>query len=96
MADEKRNYEARIQEQLEERRREIEKLKKEADNLRKEVQDDFRSEVEILEGKQSMLEHDVKVLRENTGEAWESIREGLDKSWQTLSEGIQRLRKDFQ
>lgn len=95
MADDKSTHENRLEAQLEEGRRQIEKLKAEAETIREEARDDFRGEVEILEGKHSMLEHDMKVLRETTGEAWESLREGIDKSWEKLSEGLDHLRRHF-
>ena len=96
MADDKSTHESRLQAKLEESRRQIENLKAEAENIREEARDDFRGEVEILEGKHSMLEHDVKVLRETTGEAWESLRAGIDKSREKLSEGLARVRREFQ
>lgn len=96
MATDKSTHESRLETQLEEVRRQIEKLKAEAENVREEARTDFRSEVEILEGKHSMLQHDLKVLRETSGEAWDSLREGIEKSREKLAEGMDHVRRHFQ
>lgn len=88
----RQKQESALKAKLEERREEISKLREEAASLSAEAKEDFLPELEILEGKHSMLEHDWKVLADATESAWQEIKQGIDNSWHHFEEALQGLR----
>lgn len=80
----KENYQHKFESQLDEWRADIDRLKEKARHATAERKLKYQEHIDKLELKMAEGKSKLKDLRENGGEAWESVKDGADSIWDTM------------
>ena len=82
--EQKENYQARIEAQLDEWRADIDRLREKAKNATAETKLKYQENIDKLELKLDEGKSRLKELRESGSEAWEAVKDGADSIWDTM------------
>lgn len=83
-AEQKENYQRKIESQLDEWRADIDRLKERAKNATSETKQKYQENIDKLELKMDEGKSKLKDLKESGSEAWEAVKEGADSIWDTM------------
>lgn len=86
----KEAYIGRLEVQLEEWNREMERLRINADKATTEAQAEYNKQLDELHGKQEELRAYLAELNGASNDAWHDVREGADKAWRDLDAAFKR------
>jgi hypothetical protein len=89
-------YQGKMEAQLSEWGKEIDKLKTKADKARKaDTRQGYDDEIEALRAKQASMQAKLQELKTSDGGAWGDIKEGLDHSWNELMDAFKKAASRF-
>lgn len=74
--------------QLKEWSAQIDNLTAKAENAVADVKDKYDEELDALRAKQHAAAEKMKELKEDSGDAWETVKESADKIWDDLKSGV--------
>jgi len=89
MADKRKAYEEKFDEQLKEWNAEIILLNAKADKARAEARIEYYKMIEALQGKQDKAKIKLHELRNAGDDAWEDIRAGAENVWSDVKTAFQ-------
>ncbi len=91
----KGEYQGKMEAQLSEWGKEIDKLKAEADKAKKDAKQGYLDQVEDLRAKQAAMQAKLQELKTSDEGAWGDIKEGLDHSWNELKDSFKKAAARF-
>ena len=91
----KEEYQKKLQVQLDEWGKEIDKLKVVAGKAKTGLQGEYYKELEELRSQQLTAQKKLHELNEESGDAWEDLKEGVEGAWDALSNGVKKAVSRF-
>jgi len=87
----KEEYQGKMEAQLGEWGKEIDKLKAKADKVKKaDTKQGYYDEIEVLRAKQAVMQMRLQELKTRNEGAWWDLKEGLDHSWNELRDAFKK------
>lgn len=88
-AQQKEEYQKKVQAQIEDLTRHIAEINAKAKTLRKEASAQFEAATAELKKKQEAAQQKLKELQSSTGKAWDGVKTGLDSAMDELMKTYQ-------
>jgi predicted methyltransferase len=96
MADKRKVYEDKFDEQLKEWNAEITLFNAKADKAKAEAKIEYYKMIETLQGKQDTARIKLQELRTAGDDAWEDIRTGAENVWSEVTAAFQSVAERFE
>lgn len=84
----KRDYEKKLERQLNEWKDEIRRLNLKADKAQSNMKNEYMREIKTLKNKQQTFEQKLSQLQSAGEDSWKNLRQGLDRAWSDLGQAI--------
>ncbi|TWI68543.1 hypothetical protein LZ24_02516 [Desulfobotulus alkaliphilus] len=84
----KKEYEQKLQAQLDEWGIRIDKLKAKADIKKADAQLEYHKQIEELRSQRESASNKLAELKSASGDAWEDLKAGIDSSWDSLGNAV--------
>ena len=91
----KKEYEQKLQAQLDEWGAEIEKLKAKADGLEADKKLEYYQEIEELRSMQESAQEKLTELKNASDDAWQDLKAGIDSAWDSLGDAFKSATSRF-
>ena len=91
----KEEYQKKLQDELDEWGKEIDKLKVVADKAKSGLQKEYHKEIEELRDHQAAAQGKLHELKEESEDAWEDLREGIELAWAALGQALKSAASRF-
>ncbi len=91
----KEEYQKKLQEELDEWGREIDKLKVLADKAKAGLKTEYQKEVLDLKAKRQAAQGKLDELKKESGEAWVDLKGGIEIAWDALGKAVKSAASRF-
>jgi hypothetical protein len=93
--EKREEYQGKMEAQLGEWGKEIDKLKAKADQAADDTRKGYHDEIEDLRAKQAAMQAKLQELKTSNEGAWGDLKEGLDKSWNEIKDAFNKAADRF-
>ncbi|RXJ90560.1 coiled coil domain-containing protein [Arcobacter sp. CECT 8983] len=91
----KKEYERKLQAQLDEWSAEIDKLKAKAEGEKADKKIEYYEQIDTLKSMQANAEVKLSELKNASDNAWEDLKAGVDSAWESLGEALDSAKSRF-
>ncbi|NVJ53906.1 MAG: coiled coil domain-containing protein [Campylobacteraceae bacterium] len=91
----KKEYERKLQAQLDEWSAEIDKLKAQAEGEKADKKIEYYEQIESLKSMQSEANEKLTELQNASDDAWEDLKAGVDNAWDSLGNALTSAKSRF-
>lgn len=91
----KKEYEKKLQAQLDEWSAEIDKLKAQAEGEKADKKIEYYEQIDKLKSMKASANEKLTELQNASDEAWEDLKSGIDNAWNSLGDAVNSAKSRF-